>query len=150
MFQKSDVCALNFFSYFFGGGVQNTCPWYRLQTVPKRMQWAISSAFPDSVLPQPPGQLYYSVLCIHKHVYAWTCVSPWLSWFFSLCFLLLLLLCHNSLILCLNSRTAVGRGRAWLYLALMQKKLADYLKVLIDNKHLLRYFITYLCLAFAS
>nr|KAF6481908.1 RUN and FYVE domain containing 1 [Molossus molossus] len=33
-------------------------------------------------------------------------------------------------------KTAVGRGRAWLYLALMQKKLADYLKVLIDNKHL--------------
>ncbi|XP_075849834.1 RUN and FYVE domain-containing protein 1 isoform X2 [Microcebus murinus] len=37
-------------------------------------------------------------------------------------------------------RTAVGRGRAWLYLALMQKKLADYLKVLIDNKHLLSEF----------
>uniref|UniRef100_A0A2K6CNG1 RUN and FYVE domain containing 1 n=1 Tax=Macaca nemestrina TaxID=9545 RepID=A0A2K6CNG1_MACNE len=36
--------------------------------------------------------------------------------------------------------TAVGRGRAWLYLALMQKKLADYLKVLIDNKHLLSEF----------
>uniref|UniRef100_A0A8C5KGB8 RUN and FYVE domain-containing protein 1 n=1 Tax=Jaculus jaculus TaxID=51337 RepID=A0A8C5KGB8_JACJA len=34
-------------------------------------------------------------------------------------------------------KTGVGRGRAWLYLALMQKKLADYLKVLIDNKHLL-------------
>ncbi|XP_036701294.1 RUN and FYVE domain-containing protein 1 isoform X2 [Balaenoptera musculus] len=45
-----------------------------------------------------------------------------------------------NLILCLNSRTAVGRGRAWLYLALMQKKLADYLKVLIDNKHLLSEF----------
>uniref|UniRef100_A0A2K6UGC7 RUN and FYVE domain containing 1 n=1 Tax=Saimiri boliviensis boliviensis TaxID=39432 RepID=A0A2K6UGC7_SAIBB len=45
-----------------------------------------------------------------------------------------------SLIFCLNSRTAVGRGRAWLYLALMQKKLADYLKVLIDNKHLLSEF----------
>ncbi|XP_052052564.1 RUN and FYVE domain-containing protein 1 isoform X2 [Apodemus sylvaticus] len=37
-------------------------------------------------------------------------------------------------------KTAVGRGRAWLYLALMQKKLADYLKVLIDNKHLLSEF----------
>lgn len=34
----------------------------------------------------------------------------------------------------------MGRGRAWLYLALMQKKLADYLKVLIDNKHLLSEF----------
>ncbi|KAM8940963.1 RUN and FYVE domain-containing protein 1 isoform 2-T2 [Lycaon pictus] len=40
----------------------------------------------------------------------------------------------------LGQRTAVGRGRAWLYLALMQKKLADYLKVLIDNKHLLSEF----------
>nr|XP_036857941.1 RUN and FYVE domain-containing protein 1 [Manis javanica] len=37
-------------------------------------------------------------------------------------------------------KTAVGRGRAWLYLALMQKKLADYLKVLIDSKHLLSEF----------
>ncbi|XP_053768233.1 RUN and FYVE domain-containing protein 1 isoform X1 [Desmodus rotundus] len=37
-------------------------------------------------------------------------------------------------------KTAVGRGRAWLYLALMQKKLADYLKVLIDNKHILSEF----------
>uniref|UniRef100_A0A8C6Z771 RUN and FYVE domain-containing protein 1 n=1 Tax=Nothoprocta perdicaria TaxID=30464 RepID=A0A8C6Z771_NOTPE len=37
-------------------------------------------------------------------------------------------------------KTAVGRGRAWLYLALMQKKLADYLKVLLDNKHLLSEF----------
>ncbi|XP_008850486.1 RUN and FYVE domain-containing protein 1 isoform X3 [Nannospalax galili] len=37
-------------------------------------------------------------------------------------------------------KTAVGRGRAWLYLALMQKKLADYLKVLVDNKHLLSEF----------
>ncbi|XP_031981023.1 RUN and FYVE domain-containing protein 1 isoform X3 [Corvus moneduloides] len=37
-------------------------------------------------------------------------------------------------------RTAVGRGRAWLYLALMQKKLADYLKVLLDHKHLLSEF----------
>ncbi|KAM5300230.1 RUN and FYVE domain-containing protein 1 [Ctenodactylus gundi] len=37
-------------------------------------------------------------------------------------------------------KTAVGRARAWLYLALMQKKLADYLKVLIDNKHLLSEF----------
>ncbi|XP_072256903.1 RUN and FYVE domain-containing protein 1 [Pyxicephalus adspersus] len=34
-------------------------------------------------------------------------------------------------------KTAVGRGRAWLHLSLMQKKLADYLQVLIDHKHLL-------------
>lgn len=32
------------------------------------------------------------------------------------------------------SRTAMGRARAWLRMALMQKKLADYLKVLIDHK----------------
>lgn len=37
-------------------------------------------------------------------------------------------------------RTPIGRGRAWLYLAVMQKKLADYLKVLLDHKCLLRYF----------
>ena len=29
-------------------------------------------------------------------------------------------------------RTSIGRARAWIRLALMQKKLADYLKVLID------------------
>uniref|UniRef100_A0A6J0SPS3 RUN and FYVE domain-containing protein 1 isoform X2 n=1 Tax=Pogona vitticeps TaxID=103695 RepID=A0A6J0SPS3_9SAUR len=37
-------------------------------------------------------------------------------------------------------KTPVGRGRAWLYLAVMQKKLADYLKVLLDHKHLLSEF----------
>ncbi|XP_042706875.1 RUN and FYVE domain-containing protein 1 isoform X3 [Chrysemys picta bellii] len=37
-------------------------------------------------------------------------------------------------------KTAIGRGRAWLYLALMQKKLADYLKVLLDHKPLLSEF----------
>ncbi|KAH1029137.1 hypothetical protein HUJ05_002434 [Dendroctonus ponderosae] len=31
-------------------------------------------------------------------------------------------------------RTHLGRARAWLRLALMQKKLADYLKVLLDHK----------------
>ncbi|KAI4499083.1 hypothetical protein M0802_005949 [Mischocyttarus mexicanus] len=31
-------------------------------------------------------------------------------------------------------RTAMGRARAWLRMALMQKKLADYLKILIDHK----------------
>ncbi|CAN2390561.1 RUN and FYVE, partial [Pristimantis euphronides] len=34
-------------------------------------------------------------------------------------------------------KTSAGRGRAWLYLSLMQKKLADYLQVLIDHKDLL-------------
>ncbi|KAM6470216.1 RUN and FYVE domain-containing protein 1 isoform 6-T6 [Liasis olivaceus] len=37
-------------------------------------------------------------------------------------------------------KTPVGRGRAWLYLAVMQKKLADYLKVLLDHKCLLSEF----------
>ncbi|KAF7249263.1 RUN and FYVE domain-containing protein 1 [Varanus komodoensis] len=37
-------------------------------------------------------------------------------------------------------KTPVGRGRAWLYLAVMQKKLADYLKVLLDHKNLLSEF----------
>lgn len=38
--------------------------------------------------------------------------------------------------------THMGRARAWLRLALMQKKLADYLKVLIDHKDeaLIEYF----------
>nr|XP_018670631.2 zinc finger (FYVE)-7 isoform X2 [Ciona intestinalis] len=34
-------------------------------------------------------------------------------------------------------RTHLGKGRAWLRLALMQKKLADYFKILIDNKAIL-------------
>lgn len=34
-------------------------------------------------------------------------------------------------------RTGLGRARAWLHLALMQKKVADYLKVLINRKDLL-------------
>lgn len=35
-------------------------------------------------------------------------------------------------------RTGLGRGRAWLHLALMQKKVADYMKALLDRKDLLR------------
>lgn len=31
-------------------------------------------------------------------------------------------------------RTQMGRARAWLRVALMQKKLADYLKLLVDNR----------------
>uniref|UniRef100_A0A8L0DRZ1 RUN and FYVE domain containing 1 n=1 Tax=Oncorhynchus mykiss TaxID=8022 RepID=A0A8L0DRZ1_ONCMY len=34
-------------------------------------------------------------------------------------------------------KTGLGRARAWLHLALMQKKLSDYLKALLDNKYLL-------------
>ncbi|PWA23721.1 hypothetical protein CCH79_00005924 [Gambusia affinis] len=36
-------------------------------------------------------------------------------------------------------RTGLGRARAWLHLALMQKKVADYLKALLDRKDLLRF-----------
>lgn len=35
-------------------------------------------------------------------------------------------------------RTGLGRARAWLHLALMQKKVADYMKALLDRKDLLR------------
>ncbi|XP_031443261.1 RUN and FYVE domain-containing protein 1 [Clupea harengus] len=34
-------------------------------------------------------------------------------------------------------KTGLGRARAWLHLALMQKKVADYMKALIDRKDLL-------------
>ncbi|XP_030639707.1 RUN and FYVE domain-containing protein 1 [Chanos chanos] len=34
-------------------------------------------------------------------------------------------------------KTGLGRARAWLHLALMQKKLADYMKALIDRRDLL-------------
>ncbi|XP_014827056.1 PREDICTED: RUN and FYVE domain-containing protein 1-like [Poecilia mexicana] len=37
-------------------------------------------------------------------------------------------------------RTGLGRARAWLHLALMQKKVADYLKTLLDRKDLLSEF----------
>ncbi|XP_017282174.1 RUN and FYVE domain-containing protein 1 [Kryptolebias marmoratus] len=37
-------------------------------------------------------------------------------------------------------KTGVGRGRAWLHLALMQKKVADYMKALLDRKDLLSEF----------
>ncbi|XP_069055410.1 RUN and FYVE domain-containing protein 1 isoform X3 [Pleurodeles waltl] len=37
-------------------------------------------------------------------------------------------------------KTPIGRGRAWLHLALMQKKLADYLQVLLDHKEQLSEF----------
>ncbi|CAL8236444.1 unnamed protein product [Arctogadus glacialis] len=37
-------------------------------------------------------------------------------------------------------KTGLGRGRAWLHLALMQKKLADYMKALLDHKDLLSEF----------
>ncbi|XP_072252095.1 RUN and FYVE domain-containing protein 1 [Leuresthes tenuis] len=37
-------------------------------------------------------------------------------------------------------RTGLGRARAWLHLALMQKKVADYMKALLDHKDLLSEF----------
>ncbi|KAJ8014939.1 hypothetical protein DPEC_G00020970 [Dallia pectoralis] len=37
-------------------------------------------------------------------------------------------------------KTGLGRARAWLHLALMQKKMADYLKALLDRKDLLSEF----------
>ncbi|XP_027007808.2 RUN and FYVE domain-containing protein 1 isoform X2 [Tachysurus fulvidraco] len=37
-------------------------------------------------------------------------------------------------------KTGLGRARAWLHLALMQKKVADYMKVLINKKDLLEEF----------
>ena len=39
-----------------------------------------------------------------------------------------------------NIRTSIGRVRAWLRLALMQKQLADYFKVLVDQKQELKEF----------
>lgn len=54
----------------------------------------------------------------------------------------------------LLSRTPLGRARAWLRLALMQKKMADYLRCLIIQRELLRsvslghvhfFFITSIC-----
>ncbi|CAG5991975.1 unnamed protein product [Menidia menidia] len=37
-------------------------------------------------------------------------------------------------------KTGLGRARAWLHLALMQKKVADYMKALLDHKDLLSEF----------
>lgn len=37
-------------------------------------------------------------------------------------------------------KTGLGRARAWLHLALMQKKIADYMKALLDRKDLLSEF----------
>eukprot|EP00069_Balaena_mysticetus_P006158 bmy_18438T0 len=44
---------------------------------------------------------------------------------------------HQTYVL---NRTPVGRGRAWLRLALMQKKLSEYMKALINKKELLSEF----------
>lgn len=34
----------------------------------------------------------------------------------------------------MSFRTAMGRARAWLRLALMQKRLADYLRILLEHR----------------
>ena len=44
-----------------------------------------------------------------------------------------------SIILLSSNRTGLGRGRAWLRLAMMQKKVADYLNNLLIRKDILRY-----------
>ncbi|XP_038555409.1 RUN and FYVE domain-containing protein 1 isoform X2 [Micropterus salmoides] len=55
-------------------------------------------------------------------------------------------LCPESISIAISARdlpgikTGVGRARAWLHLALMQKKVADYMKVLLDRKDLLSEF----------
>uniref|UniRef100_A0A3Q3SSM3 RUN and FYVE domain containing 2 n=1 Tax=Mastacembelus armatus TaxID=205130 RepID=A0A3Q3SSM3_9TELE len=47
-------------------------------------------------------------------------------------------------------KTPLGRARAWLRLALMQKRLADYLRLLITRKDLLRYIHTNKCMVIGS
>nr|XP_019936609.1 PREDICTED: RUN and FYVE domain-containing protein 1-like [Paralichthys olivaceus] len=55
-------------------------------------------------------------------------------------------LCPESINIATSARdmpsikTGLGRGRAWLHLALMQKKVADYMKALLDRKDLLSEF----------
>uniref|UniRef100_A0A3Q1ATY3 RUN and FYVE domain containing 1 n=1 Tax=Amphiprion ocellaris TaxID=80972 RepID=A0A3Q1ATY3_AMPOC len=51
-------------------------------------------------------------------------------------------LCPESVNIATSARdlTGLGRARAWLHLALMQKKVADYLKTLLDQKDLLSEF----------
>ncbi|XP_061541093.1 RUN and FYVE domain-containing protein 1 [Phycodurus eques] len=55
-------------------------------------------------------------------------------------------LCPDSVNIATSARdlpgikTGLGRGRAWLHLALMQKKMADYMKALLDRKDLLSEF----------
>ncbi|CAN9514834.1 unnamed protein product [Ophioblennius macclurei] len=55
-------------------------------------------------------------------------------------------LCPESINIATSARdmpgikTGLGRARAWLHLALMQKKVADYLKALLDHKDLLSEF----------
>uniref|UniRef100_A0A667XJ59 RUN and FYVE domain containing 3 n=1 Tax=Myripristis murdjan TaxID=586833 RepID=A0A667XJ59_9TELE len=47
-------------------------------------------------------------------------------------------------------KTPLGRGRAWLRLALMQKKLSDYMKTIINRKDLLRYTPLWIIYIFCS
>ncbi|KAK2849346.1 hypothetical protein Q5P01_009180 [Channa striata] len=55
-------------------------------------------------------------------------------------------LCPESVSIATSARelpgikTGLGRGRAWLHLALMQKKVADYMKAVLDRKDLLSEF----------
>ena len=45
-----------------------------------------------------------------------------------------LVICFTGLCCATFVRSALGRGRAWLRLALMQKRLSDYFKVLLEHK----------------
>uniref|UniRef100_A0A3B4ACN5 Uncharacterized protein n=1 Tax=Periophthalmus magnuspinnatus TaxID=409849 RepID=A0A3B4ACN5_9GOBI len=54
-------------------------------------------------------------------------------------------LCPGSVDITTSARdmpgiTGLGRARAWLHLALMQKKIADYMKALLDRKDLLEFY----------
>lgn len=54
---------------------------------------------------------------------------------FSMCCVSGVFICNSPVF---DYRTPLGRGRAWLRLALMQKKLSDYMKTIINRKDLLR------------
>lgn len=64
------------------------------------------------------------VLKVVRNCFCMCCVR------FQVCFL-----CNSPVF---DYRTPLGRGRAWLRLALMQKKLSDYMKTIINRKDLLR------------
>lgn len=88
--------------FFLRGRKGNICLWCRLQIVPKKMQWAISSAFPECSR-NPQGSFAFTsvrvCVCVCEYI------SPWLSWLFSLCFC-----CCNALIV----RSSVWiTGRLW-------------------------------------
>ena len=42
--------------------------------------------------------------------------------------------CHLLTVVSICFRTVLGRSRAWLRLALMQKRLSDYFRILVEQK----------------